>query len=51
MQANAPLVLVSCSNCHQLHEPRSTDASHPLCGRCTPAPRRPLRYDARPLAR
>jgi hypothetical protein len=47
-----PLVLVTCSICHQLHEsPQPPDASHPLCARCTPVPRRPLRWDARPLAR
>ena len=47
----APLVLVSCSGCHQLHTPATTDVSNPLCPRCTPVARRPARFDARPLAR
>jgi len=46
-----PLVLVSCTSCQQLHEPRNADASNPLCGRCTPVARRPVRFDDRPLAR
>jgi hypothetical protein len=46
-----PIVLVSCSGCHQLHTPPNTDVSHPLCPRCTPIARRPARFDARPLAR
>ena len=46
-----PLVLVSCTSCQQLHEPRNTDASNPLCARCTPVARRPIRFDDRPLAR
>jgi hypothetical protein len=51
MQAT-PLVLVSCSVCHQLHEERPPgDAAHPLCARCTPVVRRPLRWDNRPLVR
>jgi hypothetical protein len=46
-----PIVLVSCSGCHQLHTPPNADVSHPLCPRCTPIARRPARFDARPLAR
>jgi hypothetical protein len=46
-----PLVLVSCTSCQQLHEPRTTDVSNPLCARCTPVVRRPIRFDARPLSR
>lgn len=48
---SAPLVLVSCASCHQLHSPAITDVSNPLCPRCTPVARRPARFDARPLAR
>lgn len=47
----SPVVLVSCTSCQQLHEPRITDVANPLCGRCTPVTRRPIRFDARPLAR
>jgi hypothetical protein len=48
----APLVLVTCSICHQLHEPHPpTDAAHPLCARCTPVARRPQRFGSRPLER
>lgn len=46
-----PLVLVSCTACQQLHEPRVADSSNPLCARCTPVVRRPVRFDSRPLAR
>jgi hypothetical protein len=46
-----PVVLVSCTTCHQLHVPQTTDTSNPLCGRCTPVGRRPVRFDARPLSR
>jgi uncharacterized paraquat-inducible protein A len=48
---NDPLVLVSCSGCHQLHTPAITDVSNPLCPRCTPVARRPVRFAERPLAR
>jgi hypothetical protein len=49
---STPIVLVTCSICHQLHEPRPpADAAHPLCARCTPVARRPMRFDARPLER
>lgn len=47
----APIVLVSCSGCQQLHAPAMPDVSNPLCARCTPVGRRPARFDARPLAR
>ena len=46
-----PLVLVSCTACQQLHEPRETDVANPLCTRCTPVMRRPIHFDARPLLR
>jgi len=51
MQPTIPLLLVSCTACQQLHEPRTSDVSNPLCGRCTPVARRPARFDARPLSR
>lgn len=34
MQPNTALVLVSCTLCHQLHEPRLVDASNPICQPC-----------------
>lgn len=46
-----PLVLVSCTSCQQLHQQQETDVSNPLCARCTPVLRRPIRFDARPLSR
>jgi len=51
MQPALPLLLVSCTACQQLHVPRASDVSNPLCGRCTPLAHRPIRFDDRPLER
>lgn len=53
MQHNTALVLVSCTLCGQLHEPRLVDASNPLCEPCASvaARRRPRPRDTRPLQR
>ncbi len=34
MQPNTAVVLVSCTLCGQLHEPRTVDASNPFCQPC-----------------
>jgi hypothetical protein len=53
MQSNNALVLVSCTLCYQLHEPRLVDASNPLCQPCASVAARhqPRPRGARPLDR
>ena len=53
MQHNAALVLVSCTQCRQLHEPLLVDAANPFCMPCASVATRrsPLPGADRPLTR
>ena len=53
MQPNTALVLVSCTLCRQLHEPRLVDASNPFCQPCASvaARRQPRPRGVRPRGR
>jgi hypothetical protein len=53
MQPNTAVVLVSCTLCRQLHEPRIVDASNPFCQPCASvaASRQPRPRERRPPGR
>jgi hypothetical protein len=53
MQHDTALVLVSCTLCRQLHEPRHVEAANPFCPPCASVAerRRPQPRKARPLGR
>jgi hypothetical protein len=48
-----PLILVSCTICHQLHEARALamDAANPVCPRCALSAGLPVRVPPQPTGR